>query len=78
MGVSHLLELDGPSCVACGEVSSIDVLPHSSSKGCCLFGHGDHLGTGLREAATDGWSSTGDVLAGGADGDDKGDHPNKT
>ena len=27
MGVSHLLELDGPSCVVFGEVSSIDVLP---------------------------------------------------
>ena len=42
MGVSHLLELDGPSCMALGEVSSIDVLPCGSGKGCCLLGHGDH------------------------------------
>ena len=77
MGVSHLLELDGPSCVACGEVSFIDVLPRGSGKGCHLFGHGDHLGTCLGEVAADGCSSTGDVLAGGADGDDEGDHPNK-
>ena len=41
MGVSHLLELDGPSCMACGEVLSIEVLLCSSGKGCCLFGHGD-------------------------------------
>ena len=78
MGVSHLLELDGPSCVAFGEVSSIDVLPNSSGKGYCLFGHGDCLGTDLEEVATDGCSSTRGVLAGGADGGDGGDHPNKT
>ena len=78
MGVSCLLELDGPSCVACGEVSSIDMLPHGSGKGCHLFGHGDHLGTGLGEAAADGYSSAGCALAGGADGDDGGDCPNKT
>ena len=78
MGVAHLLELVGPSCVACGEVSSIDVLSHGSGKGCHLFGHGDYLGTGLGEAAMDGCTSTGDVLAGRADGDDKGDCPNKT
>ena len=77
MGVSHLLELDGPSCVACGEVSSIDVLPHGSGEGCHLFGHGDHLGTDLGEAAADGCSSAGGVLASGADGGDKGDCPNK-
>ena len=47
IGVSHLLELDGPSCMAFGEVSSIDVLTHGSGKGCHLFGHGDHLGTDL-------------------------------
>ena len=56
MGVSCLLELDSPSCVAFAEVSSIDVLPHSSGKGCQLFGHGDHLGTGLGEVAADGCS----------------------
>ena len=78
MEVSHLLELDGPSCMACGEVSSIDMLPCSSGKGCCLFGHGDHLGTGLGEAVVDGCSSTGCALAGRADGDDGGDRPNRT
>ena len=54
------------------------MLSHGSGKGCHFFGHGDHLGTGLGEAATDVCSSTGDVLAGGADEDDKGDHPNRT
>ena len=77
MGVSHLLELDGPSCMALGEVSSIDVLPHGSGEGCHLFGHWDHLGTGLGEAAMDGCSLTGGALAGGADGGDGVDHPNK-
>ena len=77
MEVSHLLELDGPSCVACGEVLSIDVLPHGSGEKYHLFGHGDHLGTGLGEAAMNGCSSTGDVLVGGADGDDEGDCPSK-
>ena len=78
MGVSHLLELDGPSCVAFGEVSSIDVLPHGSGKGCHFFAHGDHLDTDLGKAAADDCSSTGGVLVSGADGGDKGDHPNKT
>ena len=36
-----------PSHEVFEEVSSIDVLPHSSGKGCHLFGLGDHLGTGL-------------------------------
>ena len=78
MGVFHLLELDGPSCMAFREVSSIDVLPHGSDKECCLFGHGDHLGTGLGEVATDGCSPAGGALVGGADGGDGGDCPNKT
>ena len=78
MGASHLLELDGPCCMALGVVSSIDMLPCGSGKGCHLFGHGDHLGTGMGEAATGGCSSTGGALAGGADGGDGGDHPNKT
>ena len=78
MGVSLLLLLDGPSCMAFGEVSSIDVLLHGSGKGCHLFGHGDCLGTDLGEVATDGCSSVRGVLAGGADGGDGGDHPNKT
>ena len=77
MGVPCLLELDGPSCVACGEVSSIDMLPRGSGEGRCLFGHGDCLGTGLGEVAVDGCSSAGGVLVSGADGGDKGDHPNK-
>ena len=47
MGVSCLLELDGPSCEAFGEVSSIDMSPHGSGEGCHLFGLGDCLGTGL-------------------------------
>ena len=51
MGASHLLGLDGPSCIALGVVSSIDMLPCSSGKGSCLFGHGDHLGAGRGEAA---------------------------
>ena len=75
MGVSHLLELDGPSCMDLGEVSSIDVLLCGSGKRCHLFGHGDHLDTGLGEVAMGGCSPTGDALVGGADG---GDHPNKT
>ena len=77
MRVSCLLELDGPSCVALGEVLSIDVLPHGSGKGCCLFGCGDHLCTGLGEAATDGCSPTRGALVGVADEGDGGDHPNK-
>ena len=78
IGVSHLLELDGPSCMAFGEVSSIDMLPHGSGKGCHLFGHGDCLGTDLGVVPVDGCSSARGVLAGVADGVDKGDHPNKT
>ena len=77
MGVFHLLELDGPSCVACGEVSSIDMLPCGFGKGCHLFSHGDHLGTDQGEVAADGCSSTRGVLVGVADGGDAGDHPNK-
>ena len=77
VGASHLLELDGPSCMALGEVSSIDVLPCGSGEGCCLFGHGDHLGTGLGEAAVGGCSSARGALADGADVGDGGDHPKK-
>ena len=53
------------------------MLSCGSGKGCCLFGHGDHWGTGLEEVTADGCSFTGDVLVGGADGDDEGDCPNK-
>ena len=34
------MELDSPSCEALEEVSSMDMLPHGSGKGCHLFGHG--------------------------------------
>ena len=78
MGVSLLLELDGPSCETLEEVSSMDVLPHGSGEGCCLFSHGDHLGSGLREAVADGCSSAWGVLANGADRSDEGNHPSKT
>ena len=77
MGASHLLELDGPSCIALGVVSSMDVLPCSSGNGCHLFGHGVHLGTSMGEAAACDCSSTRGALVGGADGSDRGDHPNK-
>ena len=78
MGASCLLGLDGPSCMAFGVVSSIDMLPCSFGEGCCLSGHGDHLGTGVGGAAACGCSSAGGALAGRADGGDRGDHPNKT
>ena len=75
---SHLLELDGLSFMALGVVSSIDMLPCGSGEGFCLFSHGDHLGTGMGEAAKDACSSAGGTLVGGAAGGDRGDHPNKT
>ena len=65
--VSLLLELDGPSCEALEKVSSMDMLPRESGKGCCLFGCGDHLGSGLGEVVADGYSSTWGVLVNGAD-----------
>ena len=77
-GASHLLGLDGPSCIALGIVSSIDMLPCSSGKGCHLFGHEYHLGAGVEEAAVGGCSSARVALVGGADGGHGGDHPNKT
>ena len=64
IGVSRLLEQDGPSCMAFGEVSSIDVSPCGFSEGCHLFNHEDHLGAGWGEAAVDGCSPTGGALAG--------------
>ena len=75
---SHLLGLDGPSCMALGAVLSIHMIPCSSGKGCCLFGCGDHLGTGMGELAMGGCSSSAGALIGGEDGGDRGDHPNKT
>ena len=77
MGISLLLELDGPSCEAFEEVSSIDVLPHGSGKGCHLFSHGDCLGSGQGEAVADGCSSAWSVLVSRADQGKEGDHPNK-
>ena len=73
----NLHQQDGPSCVAFEEVSSIVMLPLGSGKGCCLFGHGDSLGTDLGEADADGCSSAWGVLVSGADGVDEGDCPNK-
>ena len=77
-GASHLLGLDGPSYIALGVVSSIDVLPCGSGEGSCLFGHGDCLGTGVEKVAVGSCSSTGGALVGGTDGGHGGDHPNKT
>ena len=74
VGASHLLGLDGPSCIALGIVSSIDEFPCSSGKGGHLFGHGDYLGAGMGEVAMGGCSSTGGALVGGGDG---GDCPDK-
>ena len=53
------------------------ILPCGSGEGCCLFGHGNHLGAGWGEVAVGGCSLAGGVLAYGADGSDKGDCPNK-
>ena len=78
MGASLLLELDGPSCEAFEEVSSIDMLPCGSGEGCCLFGHGDHLGSGLGEVVADGCSPAWSALASRTDQGEGGDHPNKT
>ena len=77
MGVSILLELDGPSSEGFEEVSSIDVLPHGSGNGCHLFGHGDHLASGLGEVVADGCSSAGSALVSRADKGKEGDNPNK-
>ena len=78
VGASHLLGLDGPSCMALGVVSFIDMLPCGSGEGSCLFDHGDCLGAGMGEVAMGGCSSARGSLEGGADGGDGGDHPNKT
>ena len=72
------MELDSPSCEALEEVSSMDVLSHGSGKGCHLFGHGDHLGSGLGEVVADGCSSAQGVLANGTDQSDEGKCPNIT
>ena len=60
---SLLLELDGPSCEAVGEVSSMDMSSCGSGKECHLFGHGDCLGSALGEAFVDDCPSTWGVLA---------------
>ena len=77
MGVSLLLELDGPSCEAFEEASSIDVLTCGSGKECCLFGCGDCLGSGLGEMVADGCSPALSVLADGAEQSEEGNRPNK-
>ena len=56
----------------------MDVLTLGSGEGCHLFGHGDHLGSGLGEAAVDDCSSACDVVVSGMDRSDEGNHPNKT
>ena len=76
-GVSLLLELDGPSCEAFEEASSIDMLTCRSGKGCNLFGCGDCLGSGLGETFADGCSPAWSVLADGAEQSKEGNHPNK-
>ena len=53
------------------EVPSADVLPHGSGKGCCLFGHGDHLGSGLGDKDAERCSPIGGAMTGGADGGDR-------
>ena len=77
MGVSLLLELDGPSCEALGEVPSIDMLPHGSGERCHLFGCRNHLGSGLGEAVSDGCSSARSILASEADVGNRGDCTNR-
>ena len=76
-GVCLLLELDGPSCEALEEVSSINVLPCGTGEGCHHFGHGDCLSSGLGEVVADGCSSAWGVLAKGTDQSDEGKCPNK-
>ena len=76
-GASHLLGLDGPSCIASAAVPSMDVLPCSSGEGSHLFGLGDCLGIGAGGMAMGSCSSTKGALVGGTDGGDGGDHPNK-
>ena len=75
--VSLLLELDGPSCKAVGEVSSMDMSPCESGKESCLFGCGDCLGSSLGGAVADGCSSAWGVLVNGIDQSDEGNCPNK-
>ena len=46
-------------------------------KDAAFLGHGDHLASGLGEAAADGCSSVWGVLANGTDQSDEGNCPNK-
>ena len=62
-----LLELDGPSCKAMGKFSSMDVSPCASVEECCIFGHGDHLGSCLGEVVAGGCPSAWGALANGMD-----------
>ena len=63
-GASHLLGLDGPSCIAFGAVPSIDMLPCGSGEGSHLFRQGDCLGAGVGGVAAGGCSSTRGALVG--------------
>ena len=77
LAASLLLELNGPSCEAIGEVSFMDVSPCGSGEECHLFGHGDCMSSSMGEAVADGDSSTWGVLANGVDQSDEGNCPNK-
>ena len=74
---SCLLELGGPPGVSFGVVPPRGTLSTGSGEGCHLLGLGDCLGTGVGGAAEMGCSSTGEVLHGGASGDNGGCCPNK-
>ena len=76
-GALGFLGLDGPSCVALGVVSSIDVLHSGSGVGSCLFGWGIVWVLVGGEAAMGGCSSTGGALVGWTDGSNGGDCPSK-
>ena len=75
--VFPLLEFDGPSCEAMGELSSMNVSPCSSVKECHLFGCGDCLGSGLGGVVAGGCPSAWGALPDGMDQSDDDDCPNK-
>ena len=75
--VFPLLELDGPSCKAMGEISSMDASPCASVEECHLFNHGDHLGSGLGEVVIGGCPSALGALVDGMDRSDDDGCPNK-
>ena len=75
--VFPLLELDGPSCKAMGELSSMDVSPCASGEECHLFDWGDHLGSSLGGVVVGGHPCVWGALADGADWSDDDKFPNK-